>query len=103
MSSTAAVWFGAQHFEELTDLVLDLFGMPHGPSGVHDVAVSPSDSLALHVARIDEIVDDSLSRPFRDSDNARNVAKPCLGIALNRQENLCMAREEVPAAVYFRT
>ena len=83
--------------------MLDLLGMSHAPLRIDDVAVSPPHALPLYVPGIHEVVDDPLSRPLGDSDGGRNVTQTGVGIALNREENLCMAREEVPPVVFFRT
>ncbi len=83
--------------------MLELLGMPHAPSRIDGVAVPPPDTLPLYVPSIHEVVDDPLSRPLGDSDGDRNVTKARVWIALNREENLCVAGQEVPPAVCFRT
>ena len=83
--------------------MLELLGMPHAPSRIYGVAVPPPDTLPLYVPSTHEVVDDPLSRPFGDSDGDRNVTKARVWIALNREENLCVAGQEVPATVDFRT
>lgn len=83
--------------------MLELLGMPHAPSRIDHVAVPAPNTFPLHVPSVHEIVDDPLSRPLGDSDGDRNVTKTRVGIALNREKNLRVARQEVPRAVCFRT
>ena len=83
--------------------MLDLLGMPHAPFCVDRVAISPPHTLPFHVPGSHEVVDDPLRRSLGDSDGARNVTKTGFGIALNCEENLGVAREEVPRVVSFRT
>ena len=102
-SSVGIARFGAQDLEEFTDLVLELLGMAHAPSWIDEVAIPPPDTLPLHVSSVHEVADNPLSRPLGDSDSDRNVTKTHVWIALNREKNLCVAREKVPPAVCFRT
>jgi hypothetical protein len=102
-SSVDTSLFGAQDLEQLTNLVLELLGVPHSSSRIDDVAIPPPDTLPLHKPSLHEVVDDPLSRTLGDSDGARNVTKTRFGIALNSEENLRVARQEVPSAIGFRT
>ena len=83
--------------------MLELLGMSHAPTRIDDVTIPPPNTLPLHVPSVHEVIDDPLSRPLGDSDGDRNVTKTRVWIALNRKKNLCVAREEVPRAVCFRT
>ena len=83
--------------------MLELLGMSHAPSRIDLVAIAPPDTLPLQVPSVHEVADNPLSRPLGDSDDGRNVTKTRVWIALNGEKNLCVAREEVPPAVCFRT
>ena len=83
--------------------MLHLFGVPHVHLRVDDVPVPASHTLSLHVPSVHEIVDDPLRSSLGDPHGDRDVAQTRLGIALNREKNLRVAGEKVPAAVCFRT
>lgn len=83
--------------------MLHLFRVPHARLRVHDVAVPPAHTLSLQVPGLHKVVDDPLGGSFGDPHGDCNVAQTYLGITLNREENLGVAGEEVPAAVRFRT
>ena len=94
----------AQEVEQLADLMLELLGMPHTPLPVEHVPIAAADTLALEIAGVDEVVDDALGRSLGDADRGRDVPHADIGISLNGQQHLRVAREEVPrTAFYFRT
>jgi len=76
--------------------------MPHSHAPVKCVPVPPALAFPHDIARVDEIRDDALRRPFCYPHSLGNVAKPRVGIALDAEEHLGVAREKVPA-LSFRT
>jgi hypothetical protein len=92
----------AQNVEKLPDVVVALRWMAHRKAAVERVAVSSPNSLSAHVARLDEVLHDSLCRPLCDAYRLGEVAKPRVWAPLEAEEHLSMVREEVPA-LYFRT
>jgi len=92
-----------EQVEQLTDLVLELRGMAHREVPVERVVVAPSRSMPRDVPGVDEVGNDSLSRSLRDADGLGDVAQPHVGVLLEAEKDLRVARDEVPRAIRFRT
>lgn len=82
--------------------MLALSWMAHARLAIDPVAVAPADSLAHHVAGVDEIVRDALGGTFRDADCLRNVAHSYVWVVLDAEQHLRVIRQEVPA-ISFRS
>ena len=93
---------GAQEAEELADEMFALSWMAHARFAIDPVAVAPADSLARHIAGLDEIVGDALGGAFGDADRRRNVAHSHVRVALDAEQHLRVIREKVPA-IRFRS
>ena len=91
-----------QEIEQLADLVVALGGMSHVRAAIERVAVPSPLALAGHVAGLDEIRDDPLCRPLRDSHGLGYVAQPCAGVALQTEQDLRVTGDEAPGCG-FRT
>jgi hypothetical protein len=90
--------------EKLADLVLELLGMAHAALGVEDVAVATADALTLEIPGRHEVVDDPLSRSLGYANRARDITQTGVGLSMESQQDLRVAREEVPRTVTsFRT
>ena len=76
--------------------------MAHTRLAIDPVAVSPADSLARHVAGLDEIVGDALGSTFGNAHGLRNVAHSCVRVVLDAEQHLRVIREKVPA-IGFRS
>ena len=76
--------------------------MAHARLAIDPVAVAPADSLARHVAGLDEIVGYALGGTFGDAHRLRDVAHSCVRVVLDAEQHLRVIREEVPA-VRFRS
>jgi hypothetical protein len=85
-----------EKIEELADLVMHLRGVAHSHTPVECIAVPPAFPLSSHIARLDEVGDDALRRPLRDSHGVCDVAETDIGAALDAKKHLRMAREKVP-------
>ena len=99
----ALVAVRAQDLEQLSDLVLELFGVSHPRFGPDFVSVPSPMAFSADVAGFHQIVDDPLSRAFGDSHGHCHVSQPHIGIAVDRQQHLRVAGQEVPPAVCIRT
>jgi hypothetical protein len=53
-----------------------------------------------HVPARNEVGDDPLRSALRDPDGFGDIAQPNVGIALKAQEDLRVARQELPACVF---
>ena len=76
--------------------------MAHTGLAIDPVAVAPTDSLARHVAGLNELVSYALGGAFGDAHRLRDVAHSCVRVFLYAQQHLRVIREEVPA-VRFRS
>jgi hypothetical protein len=76
--------------EELADVMVGLGDVPHLCVTVQLVVVAPADLAAIDVPGGDEVGDDSVCRPFGDSDHIRDVPDPGVWIASDAQEYLCV-------------
>jgi hypothetical protein len=74
-----------------------LVGVAEGKAGTDLVAIPPSDTLARHIAGVDEVVHETLCRPFRDSDPLRDLAQADLGVFGYAEERTGVIRKESPA------
>ena len=93
-----------EEVEKLADLVFELLGMAHAALGVEDVAVATADALALEIPGFHEVVDDPLSRSLGYANRVRDVTQTCVGLPVDGQQDLRVAREELPKTVTsFRT
>ena len=93
----------SEKLEELADLVVALRRMTHGNGRVQRVPVPPPHALTTHVSLFDEIGDDSLRGPLGDADGGGDVTQTDLGITVDAEQDLAVARQEVPSAICFRT
>jgi hypothetical protein len=75
--------------------------MSHAPLSVEHVPIAAADALALEIAGVDEVVDDALGRSLGYTDRVRDVAHADVGISLDGQQHLRVAREEVPRTVFY--
>ena len=94
--SLRALCVEPEEIQELSDLVIELRGMAHVNGAVESIAVPPAFTLARDVARLDQFGDDALRRPLRDPHSPGDVAKPHVGITLDTEKYLGVARKEVP-------
>ncbi len=93
-----------EEFEQLADLVLVLLGMPHATLGIEHVPIATSDALAFEITRLHEVVDDPLSRSLGYANRVCDVTQTCIRLPVEGQQDLRVAREEVPGtAISFRT
>ena len=76
--------------------------MPHPHAPVECVPVPTAFAFPRDIARVDEIGDDALRRPLCYPNRLGDISKPRVGIALDAEEHLGVAREKVPA-LSFRT
>ena len=97
-ASCARLWFRLrlQEFQEFADLMAVLGGVTHGDVGVDAVVVSTSDAFAFDVAGFHQFGDDALGGPFGDSNRLGDVTEPCVGVAVEAEEDLGVVREEPP-------
>ena len=76
----------------------------HPALSVEHVPIAAADALALEIPGVDEVVDDALGRSLGYTDRGRDLAQADIRIPLDGQQNLRVAREEVPrTALFFRT
>ena len=93
-----------EEVEQLADLVLELLGMPHATLGIEHVPVATADALAFEIPGRHEVVDDPLSRSLGYANRVRDVTQTGVGLSVESQQDLRVAREEVPGtAISFRT
>ena len=74
----------------------NLRGVSHRDLGTGLVSISPAVALAGNKAGLDKVGEDPLGRAFGDTYPLRHVAYPHVGITVETQQDLCMAREELP-------
>ena len=87
----------SQESEELPDLVIDLRRMAHSNRRVKLISIPSTLADLRHVPAVNEVGDDPLGRPLRDSNGGCDIAKPHRGVALKAQKHLRVACQEVPA------
>ena len=92
-----------EELEQFPDVVLELRPVAHGDVRVHRIAVPTPHASTRDVAGLYQVSDDSLCRTLRDPGDRRDVAEPYLGIRVQAEEDLGVAREEVPCAFGFGT
>ena len=93
-----------EELEQLADLVLALLGMPHTTVGIEHVPVAAADALAFEIPGLHEVVDYPLSRSLGYANRVCDVTQTCVGLPVESQQDLRVAREEVPrTASRFRT
>jgi len=92
----------AQEIEKRADLVVALGGMPHVGTAIERVVVPSPLALAGHVAGLDEIRDDALRCPLRDSYGYCDVPQSCAGVVLQTEQDLRVTSDEAPRCG-FRT
>ena len=83
--------------------MLELLGVSHTTFGLDDLSIPSTVAFASHIPGIHQVVDDPLSCPFGDSHCCCNVSQAYIVIAVDRQEHLRVARQEVPPTMCFRT
>src|ERR671930_1700399 len=88
-----------KHVEELPDRMSLLRRVAHLDPRVDEVVVTPTDAPPLDVAGFDEVHEDPLSRPLRDTDVLGEVPQPDVRVVRDPQEHLRMVREERPRRV----
>ena len=86
----------AQEVEQFTDFVVELGWMTHGDAAGELVLVPSSHTFTGDVAGLDEISDDPLRRPLGDADGRSYVAHSNTRVALDAEEHLRVAGDEVP-------
>src|SRR5579864_6933175 len=86
----------AEEIEQSADLLADLQGMTHRLFAVDVVAIAPADPVPVDVAGVDEVTDDPLCGPLRDSDRLRNVAHPDVRVTSKAEKHLAVVRQERP-------
>jgi hypothetical protein len=86
----------SQEVQELADLMVELGLVPHSHGSIECVAISATLPLLRDVTRFHEVGDDPLGRPLRDSHGIGDVTEPSGRVALQAQEHLGVAGEEVP-------
>ena len=72
--------------------------MSHSDAAIEVVVVPPPLALAVDVAGLHKVRDDSLSRSLRDPHGLGYIAQTHTGVALQAEEHLSVTREEVPAS-----
>jgi hypothetical protein len=77
-----------EKLNEFADVVAALSGVAHGGVEAEGVVVSPPDSFAGDVARVDQVGDDPLGRPLGDADALGEVAEPCVWVAVEAEKDL---------------
>jgi hypothetical protein len=85
-----------EELEKLADLVLLLGGVPHRRYPVDRVPVTPSDSLALHVTRLDEVAEYPLRCSLGDADALGHVPHPHVRVAGETEQHLRVTCQERP-------
>lgn len=85
------------------DLLPFLGWVTHVCVGIHSILVSAPVALAVDVARLDEVGEDPLCRPFGDPDLLSDVAEPDIRGSGDAEENLGVVGEEPPGVrlVFF--
>jgi hypothetical protein len=63
---------------------------PRGFASVHGVVVAAPDAAPLDVPVGDEVVEDRLYGSLRDADVGRDLSEPCIRIACDAEEDLCV-------------
>jgi hypothetical protein len=72
--------------------------MPHWDAAIEYVVVPPPLALAVDVAGLHKLRDDSLSRSLRNPHRLGDIAQAHARVALQAEEHLSVTREEMPAA-----
>src|SRR5512133_3339065 len=83
--------------QERADVDSVLVGVAEGKAGVDLIAIPTSDTLAGQIASVDEVIHETLCRPFGDSDALRDLAQADLGVLGDADERTGVIREECPA------
>jgi hypothetical protein len=83
--------------EERADVDSVLVGVTEGEIGSDLIAIPPSDTLARHIASVDEVVYQNLDRPLGDSDPLHDHAQADLRVVGDAEKRTGVIREECPA------
>jgi hypothetical protein len=82
--------------EQSSDVLLSLGGVAHLGLWVHAVMIAPPSVFAGHVAALDEVSDDLLSRAFGDSDGLSYVAQAHVAVTGDGEQHLGVVGDERP-------
>lgn len=85
-----------KNVEQRAYVLFSLGGMPQFQVRVDHVVVAAPDAFTGHVARLDEVSDDPLRRPFRDSHDEGDVAQARVGVAGDREKYTRVVGDERP-------
>jgi hypothetical protein len=87
---------GLEDVEQSSDVLFSLGGVAHLGLWVHAVVIATPSAFAGHVAPLDEVGDDPLSRVFGDSDGLSYVAQAHVAVTSDREQHLRVVGDERP-------